>query len=148
MLAAAVWLGALPPLLFLLGRNASGVGEQPGLALSRLRAFHSVGLASVGVLLLSGVVNSWLLVRSPEALLTTTYGRVLLAKIALFAIMVGLAAQNRLRLVPALARDLARGGDGGGSVAGLRSCIRAELVLGMLVLLAVAVLGAIAPAVE
>jgi putative copper resistance protein D len=148
MLAAAVWLGALPPLLFLLGRNAPGVSEQPDLALARLQAFHSVGVASVSVLLVSGLVNSWLLVGNPDGLLTTSYGRLLVAKVALFAVIVGLAAQNRLRLVPALAHDLAGGGHGCESVALLRSCIRAELVLGMLVLLTVAVLGSMAPASE
>jgi putative copper export protein len=55
------------------------------------------------------------------------------SQVALFAVIVGLAAQNRLRLVPALAHDLAGGGHGCESVALLRSCIRAELVLGMLV---------------
>lgn len=146
LLAAAVWLGALPPLLFLLGRDPSGVREDLGTASARLVAFHSIGLAAVAVLIVSGAVNSWFLVATPEALLNTTYGRVLLAKLALFAVMIGLAAENRLRLVPALARDYAQGIANGQSAAALRSRIRAELVLGMVVLLTVAVLGAIEPA--
>lgn len=146
LLAAAAWLGALPPLLFLLGRDASGVREDLGTASARLMAFHTVGLAVVAVLIVSGAVNSWFLVGSPEALLTTTYGRVLLAKLVLFAVMIGLAAENRLRLVPAVANDVARGHEGGPSAAALRSRVRAKLVLGMLVLLTVAVLGAIEPA--
>lgn len=146
LLAAAVWLGALLPLLFLLRRGASELGEDLATASVRLAAFHTIGLAAVAVLIVSGAVNSWFLVASPEALLTTTYGRVLIVKLALFAVMIGLAAENRLRLVPALARDSASGDQDAQSAAALRSRIWAELMVGMLVLLAVAVLGAIEPA--
>ena len=146
LVAAAVWLGVLPPLLFLLHQGAAASVEDPELAAARLRAFHSIGLGSVLVLVFSGLVNSWFLVGSFERLVTTTYGAVLLAKLALFAAMIGLAADNRLRLAPALTRDLAQGSDAGGALARLRSHIRGELMLGMLVLFAVAVLGAISPA--
>lgn len=148
LLAAAVWLGALPPLLFLLRRDAPELGEDLRTASARLVEFHMIGLAAVAVLIVSGAVNSWFLVASPEALLTTTYGRVLLAKLALFAVMIGLAAENRLRLVPALTRDRASSDRGEQSAAALRSRIRAELALGMLVLLTVAVVGAVEPAVS
>jgi copper resistance protein D len=148
LVAAAVWLGALPPLLFLLGKGRAGSVEDPAFTAERLRAFHSIGLASVAVLVLTGLVNSWFLVGSPERLIGTAYGRVLLAKLALFAGMVAFAADNRLRLVPALSRDLARHSPGGEVLRRLRSHIRSELILGMLVLAAVAVLGAIAPASE
>lgn len=146
LVAAAVWLGVLPPLLFLLRRSPDRSVADTGLAAARLRAFHSIGLASVVVLALTGVVNSWFLVGSAERLLTTTYGRILLTKLALFAAMIGLAADNRLRLVPALSRDLARSADADEALTRLRSRIRGELALGMLVLAVVAVLGAIAPA--
>lgn len=146
LLAAAVWLGALPPLLFLLRRGASGLGEDLSTASARVVGFHTIGLGAVAVLIVSGAVNSWFLVASLVALLATTYGRLLLAKLALFAVMIGLAAEDRLRLVPALARDLASGDRGEQSAAALRLRIRAELAVGMLVLLAVAVLGAIEPA--
>jgi putative copper resistance protein D len=146
LLAAAVWLGVLPPLLLLLRRGSDGSVEDPELAAARLQAFHMIGLASVIVLALTGVVNSVFLVGSAERLVSTSYGRLLLTKLALFALMIGLAADNRLRLVPALSRDLARGSEGGEVLTRLRLHIRGELVVGMLVLAAVAVLGAIAPA--
>jgi putative copper resistance protein D len=146
LVAAAVWLGALPPLLFLLQRDALGSLESLRRAAGRLRAFHAVGLGSVVTLVLTGLVNSWFLVGSFEQLVTTSYGGVLLAKLALFAVMVGLAADNRLRLAPALSREVARSSESREVLARLRSHIRGELVLGMLVLLAVAALGAMAPA--
>lgn len=146
LLAAAVWLGALPPLLVLLRKTPAGSVEDPDAAAARLQAFHATGLVAVVALALTGVVNSWFLVGSPERLVTTTYGGVLLAKLALFAGMVALAADNRFRLAPALSRDRAGGLDGESTLDRLRSRIRGELALGMLVLFAVAVLGAIAPA--
>jgi putative copper resistance protein D len=146
LVAAGVWLGVLPPLLFLLRRRPDGTVEDPGLVAARLHAFHAIGLASVVALAVTGGVNSWFLVGSPERLVTTTYGRILLVKLALFALMIGFAADNRLRLTPTLFRDLSRGSGGREILPRLRSHIRSELVFGMLVLAAVAALGAIAPA--
>ncbi|NJC32613.1 putative copper resistance protein D [Sphingomonas jejuensis] len=148
LLAAAVWLGALPPLLFLLAQDASGVRGDLETASARLVAFHSIGLAAVAVLVVSGAVNSWFLVESLDRLFTTTYGGILLAKLAVFATMIGLAASNRLRLVPALASSLTSGCDSERVRSRLRLHIRAELALGLLVLLAVAILGTIVPAAE
>lgn len=148
LLAAAVWLGALPPLLFLLGREGPAVREDLGAACARLSAFHSIGVTAVGVLIVSGAVNSWFLVGSLDRLFGTIYGWILLAKLALFAVMIGLAAANRLRLVPALRSSVSGGAHDENASSRLRSHLRGELVLGLLVLLAVAVLGAIAPASE
>jgi putative copper resistance protein D len=144
LLAAAVWLGALPPLLLLLRRP-----HRPGDALraaARLRAFHRIGIGAVTALLLTGAVNSWFLVGGAQQLITTTYGLVLLAKTALFGAMVVLAADNRLRLVPALSHELARDADAEQILAQLRLRIRGELALGLLVVFAVSILGAIEPA--
>lgn len=147
LLAAAVWLGALPPLLLLLrsGRTAD-TAEDASFAVTRLEKFHSIGSAAVVTLVATGIVNSWFLVGSFEPLFTTTYGLVLVVKLALFALMLALAADNRFRLVLALRCDLAEGGHGSETMARLKSRIRREFALGMLVLLAVSVLGAIAPA--
>ncbi|HEX8402687.1 MAG TPA: copper homeostasis membrane protein CopD [Allosphingosinicella sp.] len=146
LVAAAVWLGALPPLLFLLGRDASGVSENFEFAARRLQAFHLIGLISVVVLVLSGLVNSWFLVGRPEHLLTTTYGRVLLAKLVLFVAMLGLAAGNKLKFVPAMTDNLARGYNPTKIASQLRLRIGAEVLLSTLVLLSAAILGAIEPA--
>ena len=144
LLAAAVWLGALPPLLLLL-RRPREAGDALRAA-ARLRAFHTIGIAAVAVLILTGAVNSWFLVGGVPQLITTTYGHVLLAKLALFAAMFLLAADNKLRLVPALSHELACDADPEHTLARLRLRIRGEIALGLLVLLAVAVLGAIEPA--
>lgn len=146
LVAAAVWLGALLPLLMLLREGLSGSVEDASLAAARLEAFHAIGTASVAVLLLTGAVNSWYLVGSLERVVTTAYGGMLMAKLALFAGMLGLAADNRLRLVPSLAKSLAAGSNAGELLHRLQTRVRSELALGMIVLLAVAILGSMAPA--
>jgi len=55
------------------------------------------------VLIATGIVNGWILSGSVPALIGTDYGWLLLAKVALFVTMVGIAAINRLWLTPRLA---------------------------------------------
>jgi putative copper resistance protein D len=64
------------------------------------KRFSPLGIASVGALLLTGLVNAWYLVGNVPALLGTPYGQLLVAKIALFLTMVALATTNRRRLTP------------------------------------------------
>ncbi len=101
LLAAGAWLGGLPGLVVLLTvalRTASV--DSVAAAARAARRFSTLGVASVGALLLSGFASAWFLVGSVPALVGTPYGRLLLAKIALFATMVALAVINRQRLTP------------------------------------------------
>jgi putative copper export protein/mono/diheme cytochrome c family protein len=104
-LAAGAWLGALPGLAFLFA-TALRASSTASLRIAAVaaRRFSTVGIASVGALLLSGLVNAWYLVGDVPALLGTPYGQLLLAKIALFATMLSLAAVNRRRLTPLVER--------------------------------------------
>ena len=103
LLAAGAWLGALPGLAFVLGR-AQRISNVPSFdtAADVTRRFSALGVVSVGALLLSGLANTWYLVGDVPALVGTDYGRLLLAKLALFAAMITLALVNRLRLTPRL----------------------------------------------
>lgn len=95
LLAAGTWVGALPALASMLG------SAQPIDAAARIaRRFSSLGVVSVTALVLSGCLNSWYLVGDVPALIGTEYGRLLLVKLSLVAIMVTLAAINRLSLTP------------------------------------------------
>ena len=69
---------------------AQGSGETGGNArrLGSLLEFF----AGLYGLLASGIVNGVILVGSFRALLTTSYGELLLLKVALFAVMLGFAA--------------------------------------------------------
>jgi putative copper resistance protein D len=135
LLAAGAWLGALPALVRLLG-SAPRIDE----ASHAVRRFSTLGLAAVGVLVLSGAVNAWFLVGSIPALFGTDYGRLLLAKLALVAVMLTLAAVNRLALTPRLARQ------DGVALRLLRRNAMLETTIGIVVVSIVAVLGITIPA--
>ena len=94
LLAAAYWIGALVPL-----RRAAGSVDGALL----LHRFGEVATVVVGLLVAVGLIYAWRLSGSPAALLGTAYGWTLLAKVAIVAILLGLAAANKARLVPALA---------------------------------------------
>jgi putative copper export protein/mono/diheme cytochrome c family protein len=147
LLAAGVWLGGLLVLgvLFAMARRRADSGSIGAVA-EATRRFSLIGIACVGTLLATGIVNSWFLVGSIPALVGTEYGHLLLIKLALFALMVGLAAINRFRLTPRL-RILSNGRIAT-AVAALRRLRRntiAEAVLGSLILGIVSVLGAVPP---
>ncbi len=104
LIAAGAWVGALPALALLLHQTRKIKYDRSILVASgAARRFSPLGIASVGTLLATGVVNSWNLLAGPRDLITTDYGRLLLLKIGLFAAMVGIAAVNRFRLTPRLA---------------------------------------------
>jgi putative copper resistance protein D len=90
LLAAGAWLGALPALVFVLGLSRGQGG-----AAQAAQRFSALGLVAVGVLIASGVANTSYQVGSIPALVGTDYGRLLVAKLALFAVMLGIATVNR-----------------------------------------------------
>ncbi len=103
--AASLWLGGLVAIVFLLpevvARAASideavSVKRPPGYwqAVSR---FSVLASASVAVLLISGIYGSIIHVPSLDALFHTRYGFALLAKAAVFLLMLGLALTGFLR---------------------------------------------------
>ncbi|HTV90168.1 MAG TPA: copper homeostasis membrane protein CopD [Stellaceae bacterium] len=140
-----LWLGGLLPLGVLLRRAVRPDGaDYVPLARAALPHFSQVGYAAVALIVVTGTVNSVMLVGSFRALLETPYGRLLMVKIALFLAMVGLALINRFRLLPRL-RDAAT------AIVPLRSLfhsVLAEQALGLAILAVVAVLGTWPPAIE
>ncbi|MFI5805630.1 copper resistance CopC/CopD family protein [Streptomyces sp. NPDC051561] len=88
MLAAAGWLGGLAALLVALHRS-------PSLERTAVRNFSRFAFVCVAVLAATGIYQSWRQVGSWNALFGTTYGQLLLAKIALVAMMVGGAWYSR-----------------------------------------------------
>jgi len=145
-LAAAVWIGALVAFVFLLLLGESDVSSDRALHES-LRRFSSIGSITVALIVLSGLVNSWFLV-GPNRLMdfwTTAYGRVLLAKLVVFAGMLGLAASNRYRLTPALGNALGAGVSRDAPLSALRRSLMLETIAAFAVLGLVAWLGTLAP---
>jgi copper resistance protein D len=103
LIAAAAWVGALLPLSCLLGA-AYQSADVHSVTIARLAVarFSALGVASVSVLLMTGIINSAILLGNLSALIATVYGRWLLVKILLFIIMLLLAAANRIRFTPRL----------------------------------------------
>ncbi len=67
----------------------------------------------VAVVVVAGLVLTWIEVRSLTALTSTTYGRYLMAKVAVALVVIAGAAWNRFRLVPAVSADGRHRGRGG-----------------------------------
>ncbi|MGA8611677.1 MAG: copper homeostasis membrane protein CopD [Xanthobacteraceae bacterium] len=104
LIAAAVWVGALVPLALLLAMTGQDADTHAVARTATLR-FSTLGIVSVATILLTGIINTWYLSGSIDALTETQYGHLLLIKIALFFAMVGVAAFNRLRLTPRLVEN-------------------------------------------
>jgi putative copper export protein/mono/diheme cytochrome c family protein len=134
LLAAGGWLGALPALV------CCFASAPPDAALAPVaRRFSLLGIACVAVLTASGIVNTLFLVGSFAALFGTAYGKVLVAKLTLFAVMLGLAAINRSRLTPRLADGNAT------SRRALRRNAMLETALGVVIIVIVGALGTMVP---
>jgi len=147
LLAAGVWLGALAVLAMLL---AGPDRRQDPSALEALHGglagFSGVGAAVVATLIATGLVNGWFLI-GPDGvarLLASAYGLLLLAKLGLFAAMIGLAALNRFVLTPGLGRGLGSGSPAQ-ALAALRRSVGLETAAAVAVLALVAVLGTLEP---
>lgn len=122
--AGAVWLGALPALRLAIRRLPLPAAAEVA------RRFSPIGMGCVAALLVTAAIQFWLLIRWPASLFSTAYGGAALAKILLLAGLIALAAVNRQRLVPKL--PVTR--------PWLVRSINAELVLGLLILLAAGVI--------
>jgi putative copper resistance protein D len=148
LLAAGAWLGGLVPLGFILLDYSRGQGEPIDNVDRILLRFSSMGYVAVATLVASGLINSWFLVGSVSSLLTTLYGQILLAKLGLFGAMLALAAANRFWLVPRMIETRAGASrDPSVWLGRLRYHVLGEQFLGLLVLLAVSVLGTMRPAI-
>jgi putative copper resistance protein D len=140
LLAAGLWLGGLVPLAWLL-RRARETSDTATISLTHgaIGHFSQMGYIAVGLIALTGAVNSWLLVGSLDAMLGTPYGRLLALKILLFLAMVVVALVNRFRLAPRVSSDPA-------ALTALGLTVGLEQGLGLLILAVVSVLGTWPPA--
>lgn len=118
------WLGSLIPLALALSRTPA-----PQAALARFSRLISLPLA---VLIAAGGVLIWLQVPDLRLLPDSGYGRLLIGKLALVAVLLALALRNRISLAPAVMA----GAPGARRV--LARAIVAEIVV------AIAILGLVA----
>jgi putative copper resistance protein D len=136
VLAAAGWLGMLPALFLLMGIAPVTA------AFAVLRRFSPFGAGCVLALAVTALYQGFILVGSWRALWTTAYGWMVLVKLALFAILIGIACRNQFRLA-----RLLRGGPGA-SRAALRRSLVYETAAGLAIVLAASVLANLPPGMD
>jgi putative copper resistance protein D len=123
LLTVAFWLGALWPLHRLTYHR--GIGDI-AMVMSR---FGKLAIAVVAGLLVAGTLLLWMLLGSIGALWQSAYGQLMLVKLAAVAMLLMLAAFNKLRLTPRLAA-----GDQSAILA-IRKSIVAEITIAAMILL-------------
>ncbi|MEX2556355.1 MAG: copper resistance protein CopC [Actinomycetota bacterium] len=129
VLAAGVWIGGLAALLL-------GIRGAPSDDKARaVRRFSAAAGFAILVVAITGTVRAIAEIGSWDGLFSSTYGRLVIAKIALIAGLAALGAINRYRNVPSAGSD----------VSGLRRVSRAELALAGLALAAAAGLASASP---
>jgi putative copper export protein len=142
VLAACAWVGTLLTLLFTAvplvrgGPSREGIGSGP-LVASLVRAFHPIALTCAAIVIASGLLSAWLRLPTVTSLWTSSYGKVLLLKLAFVAVVVILGARNWRRVMPTLGDDA--------SARRITRTAGAELTMAALVLAVTAVLVSTSP---
>lgn len=148
LIAAGLWIGAIGWFVHLTTkahRNSDSFPAEP--LLKAMHGFAPLGVALVAVVAATGIVNAHLTfgIANSFAVLGSSYGWLLTAKLALVGLMVGCGARNA-RVV----RRRVRATDGAGqsnaaTLAALRTTLARELGLAIAILGLVAILGLTSP---
>jgi copper transport protein len=120
LLSASLWLGGLLWLVWLSRRDMGACRTEAG-------RVSSVALITVIALFLTGSLETLLFLNSPGDLVNSAYGRLVLAKVAGLAILVGYGAYNRFSLLPRI--------DDSATTMRLQRSVGQELVIVTLVIL-------------
>lgn len=142
--AAALWLGGLIGLVMVLTlRSAETVRSTAGIIsrFSRMAFWSVIALAIAGLTLTVTGSDA-----SLDAIVTTTWGQLVLAKVGLTLIVVIIAAWNRRTLVPSLTTPTETGNDLSLRWATLLRTVRTEALVLVVVVCLTAVLVNIPPA--
>ena len=136
VLAMSTWIGGLIALLLVLpaATRRLEANDRTRLLAALLLRFSPIALGCVVVLLLTGTLQAIEHVGSWSALLDTGFGRAVLVKICLIAVLIGVGAVNRRRVVPGLRRLAAASAAPGELGHLLRRTLRAEVALVVVVL--------------
>jgi len=145
LLAAGVWVGGLLPLARLLRAAATDVGaDARPYAVLAARRFSRAALVMIVLLAATGTSLAVIHVGSIAGLVGTSYGRLLLSKLALLALALVVAALNRSVLLARL------GGDGPTvgrpAMRRLSGFVLVEAVLALTILVIVATMNVTPPA--
>ncbi|MCY7861886.1 copper resistance CopC/CopD family protein [Bacillus haynesii] len=122
--AASIWTGGLAMFVLFFGKD--WLKPDKSLIWETIRRFSPWALASAGLLIFSGLFNSFFIIHTLDNLFGTAYGKALLVKSALVLLMIGLGAFHYFRFRKAPKQQ------GGRSM-------KAEWAVGLLILLTTAV---------
>jgi copper transport protein len=139
VLGGASWLGSLLAVMVVgipLSLTLDGA-ERWSTVASLVNSFSPIALTSAAVVIVSGLIASWVHVEHLSDLWQTAYGRVLLLKLLLVAITLTIGAYNFRRVQPQLANEV-------GS-ARLKCSAALELSVAFLILLVTGFLTGISP---
>ncbi len=139
VIGAGGWLGSLLLIVVVGLPVAARMPDRSGLtALANLvNAFSPTALMFAGMTVASGVFSAWLHIGAVSDLWQTPYGRTLLVKVSLLAVLFATGAYNWLRVRPALGSEQAS--------SRLKRSAAVELIVGATVLLVTAILVATDP---
>lgn len=127
ILAFALWIGCLYPLLQLT-RSSEAASLQ-----HTMKRFGNIAVVILTMLVVAGVLMLLQLINSFDEMISTAYGQSLLFKLLLVGGIFGVAAINKLVLVPRIIEQNA--------VAKLRTSIRYEIFFASLILMLTAYLS-------
>jgi copper transport protein len=139
VLGGASWLGSLLAVMVVgipLSLTLDGAERWSSVA-SLVNSFSPIALSSAAVVVVSGLIASWVHVEHLSDLWQTAYGQVLMIKLSLVAITLTIGAYNFRKVQPQLANEA-------GS-ARLRRSAALELSVGFLILLVTGFLTGISP---
>jgi putative copper export protein len=139
VLGASSWLGSLFAVLIVAVPVSFALhgAERWSSVASLVNSFSPLALASASVVVVSGLVASWVHLEHLSALWQTAYGQTLLIKLALVATTLMVGAYNFRRVQPQLVSEE--------GTARLRRSASVELLLGFLIIVVTGFLTGIAP---
>jgi copper transport protein len=150
VLAASIWVGGIACLL--LAVPAATRRLQPEgrsrLLLGTMAGFSPIALGAVIAIAITGVIQVYIDVRSVHALFSTTYGLLVVAKVALLVLLAGFGAVNRQQILPALKKIVERVEAPGWVGSWARNSFRGELALMLTVFGVTAALVSYAPPID
>jgi putative copper resistance protein D len=141
LFAVSLWLGGLIPLAALVSRAFCRRDRSVAAAVQAIcMSFGNIAILAVGIIVISGISITALVVRDATDLKTGSYAALLALKLVLFGLMLIVAGVNRFRLVPRLADP-----DHGSAAGRLWWSLLAEAILGSAVLVIAGALGITSP---
>ncbi len=108
LFGAAAWIGGLVALLGLAVLRGIPRDAQREFWPAAIRRFSLLAEVSVGVLVLSGLWLYWVHIKGFHQLYTTLYGRTLVVKLIVVAVLLVIGASNQFWLMPLIDSRLAR----------------------------------------